>query len=168
MKTLLQQYAAYNTWANQKLAELILTLPEELQQKEVISSFPSIYLTLLHMWNTESVWWQRLKLQENINGPANSFKGDTKEIIQHLLQQNKMWEDWINNSSEMSLDHVFKYHTTKREPFKQPTYQMLLHVFNHGSYHRGQLINILRQLGQTKIPETDFIVWSRNHVKSRV
>ena len=168
MKTLLQQYAAYHTWANQKLTELILTLPEELLQKEVPSSFPSIHLTLLHMWNAESTWWQRLKLQENINPPANYFKGDTREIIQHLLQQNKMWEEWVNNSSEMSLDHVFKYHSTKREPFKQPTYQMLLHVFNHGMYHRGQLVTMLRQLGQTKIPQTDFIVWSRNHVKTRV
>ena len=165
MKTLLQQYAAYNTWANQKLAELVSTLPEELLQKEVVSSFSSIHLTLLHMWNSESVWWQRLKLQENINPPANSFKGDTGEIIQHLLQQNKMWEEWVNHSSEMILDHVFKYHNTKREPFKQPTYQMLMHVFNHGTYHRGQLVTILRQLGQTKIPQTDFIVWSRKPFK---
>ena len=168
MKTLLQQYAAYHTWANQKLTELILTLPEELLQKVVPSSFPSLHLTLLHMWNSESVWWQRLKLQENINPPANYFKGDTREVIQHLLQQNKMWEEWVNNSSEMSLEHVFKYHSTKREPFKQPTFQMLLHVFNHGMYHRGQLVTMLRQLGQTKIPQTDFIVWSRNHVKTKV
>ncbi|HYJ38650.1 MAG TPA: DinB family protein [Chitinophagaceae bacterium] len=165
MKTLLQQLAAYHTWANQKLADLISTLPDDVQQKEVVSSFLSLHLTLLHMWNSESVWWQRLKLQENINPPVNYFKGDTKEIIQHLSQQNKMWEDWVNNSSEMSLDHVFKYQNTKREPFKQPTYQMLLHVFNHGSYHRGQLVTMLRQLGFTKIPETDFIVWSRKQFR---
>ena len=168
MKTLLQQLAAYNTWANQKLTELILTLPEELRQKELICSFPSIHLTLLHLWSAENIWWQRLKLVENINPPVNYFKGDTREVIQNLLQQNKMWEEWVNNSSEMSLDHVFKYHNTKREPFKQPTYQMLLHVFNHGSYHRGQLVGMLRQLGQTKIPQTDFIVWSRSHQKLRV
>src|SRR5688572_18603836 len=103
MKTLLQQYAAYHTWANQKLADLILTLSEELQQKEVITSFSSLHLTILHMWSSESIWWQRLKLQENITAPYNYFKGDTKEVIQHLMQQNKMWEDWVNNSSEMSL-----------------------------------------------------------------
>lgn len=168
MKLLLQQIAAFHTWANQKLAELITTLPEELLTKEVASSFPSIYQTLLHMWSAESVWWQRLKLQENINIPANYFKGTTHEVIQHLLQQNKMWEDWVNSSSEMSLEHVFKYHNTKREPFKQPTYQMLMHVFNHGTYHRGQLVTMLRQLGQTKIPATDFILWSRTASKFRV
>ena len=168
MKTLLQQLAAFNTWANQKLAELFLTLPEELLQKEVASSFPSIHLTLLHMWNSENVWWQRLKLVENVNMPATYFKGDTKEIIQNLLQQNRLWEEWINSSSEMSLDHVFKYHNTKREPFKQPTYQMLMHVFNHGTYHRGQLVTMLRQLGQTKIPETDFVVWTRKQFRATI
>ena len=130
MKLLLQQLASYNTWANQKLTEYISTLPEELQAKEVVSSFPSLHLTLLHMWSAENVWWQRLKLQENITYPMNYFTGSTHDVIQHLLQQNKMWEDWINNSSEMSIEHVFKYHNTKREPFKQPTYQMLIHVFN--------------------------------------
>ena len=165
MKLLLQQCAAYNTWANQRLTELISTLPEELQTKEIISSFPSLHLTLLHMWNSESVWWQRLKLQENIAMPANYFKGSKNEIIHHLLQQNRTWEEWISYSSEMSLEHVFKYHNTKREPFKQPTYQMLMHVFNHGTYHRGQMVTMLRQLGQTKIPETDFILWYRKHTK---
>jgi len=168
MKTLLQQLAGFNTWANQKLTEYILSFPEDLYQKDVISSFPSIHLTLLHMWSAEHIWWQRLKLMENINRPQDYFKGSTQEVIQNLLQQNRMWEDWINNSSEMTLDHVFKYQNTKREPFKQPTYQMLLHVFNHGTYHRGQLVTMLRQLGQTKIPPTDFIVWSRNHVKLKV
>jgi uncharacterized damage-inducible protein DinB len=38
---------------------------------------------------------------------------------------------------------------------------MLLHVFNHGTYHRGQLVTMLRQLGIENIPATDFIVWSR-------
>jgi uncharacterized damage-inducible protein DinB len=38
---------------------------------------------------------------------------------------------------------------------------MMLHVFNHGTYHRGQLVNMLRQLGIEKIPPTDFSVWSK-------
>jgi uncharacterized damage-inducible protein DinB len=39
---------------------------------------------------------------------------------------------------------------------------VFLHVLNHGTYHRGQLVNMLRQLGIEKIPQTDFIVWSRS------
>ena len=161
MKELLQQYATYNTWANQKLGEVILSLPPEMQVAEIASSFRSLYLTMLHMHDAESIWWQRIKLSENVVAPSSTFKGDTKELFQLLIQQNKMWEEWVLASSEMALEHVFKYYNTKREPFKQPTFQVLLHIFNHGSYHRGQLVTLLRQLGQTKIPQTDYVVWTR-------
>jgi uncharacterized damage-inducible protein DinB len=62
---------------------------------------------------------------------------------------------------EHHLDHVFQYQNKKGEQFKQPLYQMLIHLFNHGTYHRGQIVTILHQLGIKKIPQMDFIVWSR-------
>jgi uncharacterized damage-inducible protein DinB len=161
MKELLKQFAAYNTWAHQKIADVILSLPEEKQMTEVPSSFNSLYKTLLHMWDTESSWWQRMKLNERIIVPGENFNGTTKDIVNGLMQQSRQWEEWVNNVSDMMLDHVFQYQNSRKEHFKQPLYQMLLHVFNHGSYHRGQLVNILRQLGVEKIPQTDFIVWSR-------
>lgn len=161
MKELLRQYAAYNTWANQKLLELVLTLPPDLQQKEIPSSFSSLHITILHMWDAASIWWQRMKLQEGVTAPSASFNGSTPEAVQGLLQQNKQWEEWLSTANDMTLDHVFSYYNTKREHFKQPTYQVLLHVMNHETYHRGQIVNMLRQLGFEKIPQTDFIVWSR-------
>ena len=161
MKELLQQFAAYNIWASQKILEIILALPEEKQKAEVPSSFKSLYSTLLHMWDAESIWWQRMKLHERIIVPGENFKGTMLELANELLQQNRQWQEWINNASDIALDHVFQYQNSRKEHFKQPIYQMLLHVFNHGTYHRGQLINILRQLGVEKLPQTDFIVWSR-------
>jgi uncharacterized damage-inducible protein DinB len=161
MKELLKQLAAYNVWANQKLFEVILALPEEKQKQEVPSSFKSLYDTTLHMWNAESVWWQRMKLQERIVVPMENFKGTMQELTVELLQQNRQWQEWVSNATEAALDHVFQYQNARKEQFKQPIYQMILHVFNHGTYHRGQLVNMLRQLGVEKIPQTDFIVWSR-------
>ena len=161
MKELLMQYAAYNLWANQKLCEVILALPAEMQQRELPSSFTSIHKTILHMWDAESIWWQRLKLQENVVRPSDTFSGTTEEAIQSLMHQCRQWETWTGSATDMVLQHVFSYYNTKREQFKQPTYQVLLHLMNHDTYHRGQLVNMLRQLGQQKIPQTDFIVWSR-------
>ncbi|MBK5271554.1 MAG: DinB family protein [Bacteroidia bacterium] len=161
MKELLKQLVAYNIWANQKIIDVVLSLPEEKQKAEVPSSFKSLYTTLLHMWNAESVWWQRMKLQERIISPFENFKGSMRELTNDFLQQNRQWQEWVNNASDAALDHVFQYQTARKEQFKQPIYQMLLHVFNHGTYHRGQLINMLRQLGVEKLPQTDFIVWSR-------
>ena len=162
MKELLVQFAAYNAWASQKIIECILSLPEEKQMTEVPSSFTSLYKTILHMWDAESIWWQRMKLHEKVIRPSENFNGPMKDIGNGLLQQSNQWLDWVTNASEAAIDHVFQYHTAKNEMFKQPIYQMLLHVFNHGTHHRGQLINMLRQLGVEKVPPTDFIVWSRN------
>lgn len=161
MKDILVQLAAYNIWANQKLIDLILSLPEEKQKQELPSSFKSLQATLLHMWDAESVWWQRMKMHERFVVPSENFKGNTKDICNGLMQQNLQWQDWIKNATDPALEHVFQYYNTKKEHFKHPVYLMLLHVFNHGTYHRGQLVNLLRQLGTEKIPQTDFIVWGR-------
>ena len=161
MKDLLQQFAAYNIWANQKIMEVILALPEEKQVADVPSSFSSLYKTILHMWDAESAWWQRMKLHERIIIPSENFNGMMKDVVNGLMQQSNQWLEWVSSASDIALDHVFQYQNSKKEQFKQPIYQMLLHVFNHGTYHRGQLINMLRQLGVEKLPQTDFVVWSR-------
>lgn len=161
MKELLKQMAAYNIWANQKLLDIILNLSEEQQKKEMPSSFKSLYTTVLHMLDAESIWWQRMKLQERILVPSENYNGSMKDLANRLIQQNRVWQDWVNDATESALEHVFQYYNSKKEYFKQPIYQMVQHVFNHDTYHRGQLVNMLRQLSIEKIPQTDFIIWSR-------
>jgi uncharacterized damage-inducible protein DinB len=160
MKELLKQLAAYNVWATQKVADAALALPEEKQLAEVPSSFKSIHTTFLHMWDAESIWWQRMKLHERFVKPSDNFNGTTRDAINGLMSQSRLWEEWVRNVSDFALDHVFQYRNNKKELFKMPIYQMLTHVFNHGTYHRGQLINMMRQLGMDKAPQTDFSVWA--------
>src|SRR3979411_2755198 len=144
MKELLKQFATYHIWANQKLIDVIRSLPEEQQTREIPSSFTSLFATILHMWNAENIWWQRMKLQEQIIGPAENFKGTTIDCCNGLMNQSQQWEQWIKNASDLSIDHVFAYTNSKREQFKQPIYQMLLHVFNHGTYQRRRAVNMIR------------------------
>lgn len=162
MKELLLQFSAYSLWANQLLLDSILQLPEEMHTQEVPGSFNSLQKTLLHMLDAECIWWQRMKLQERITRPSETFAGDTRDLAAQLIKQNRQWSEWVSSAQERMLQHVFIYQNTKREQFKQPMYQMLLHLFNHGTYHRGQLVTMLRELGVTRIPQTDFIVWSRS------
>lgn len=161
MKELLKQFAAYNIWATQKITDIILGLPEEKQLAELPSSFSSLQKTILHLWDAESSWWQRMKLLERITRPSENFKGTTKDAVNGLISQSRQWEEWVTNATDLSIQHVFQYQTFDQTQYKQPTWQMLLHVFNHGTYHRGQLINMLRQSGVVKLPATDFIIWSR-------
>ncbi len=165
MKQLLHQYAAYNLWGNKVITERIAQLPEEIIDKETKSSFNSIYKTVVHLMDVESIWWQRLKLQEHVEWPGKSFDGNFEELSQQLLSLSKQWYDWIQITNDVNLDHVFGYQNSKKEFFKQPVYEMLLHLFNHQTYHRGQLVTMMRQNGIEKIPATDFIVFSRNKIK---
>lgn len=155
MKELLQQYAAYNLWANKLLVDTINKLSDEEKIKEVTSSFPSLYKTVQHMWLAEEVWWQRLKLVENIVLQSETFDGSFDELVTNHTKKSKEYLDWILGATENQLLHVFAY-LRKKEQFKMPVYQMLQHVFNHATYHRGQLVTILRQLGVETIPSTDF------------
>jgi len=159
MKELLKQLSTYNIWSHQRVCDAILILPEEKQIAEIPSSFNSLQRTLLHMWDAESIWWQRMKMMEHTIRPSDNFKGVTRDAVNGLISQSRLWEGWVANAGDHVLEHVFQYQNNKREVCKMPIYQMLTHVFNHGTYHRGQLINMLRQLGVEKIPGTDFAGW---------
>jgi uncharacterized damage-inducible protein DinB len=161
MKELLLQFSGYHLWANGLLLAVINELPPEKQQAIVKSSFNSLYKTVLHIWEAESIWWQRLKQQEQVIRPGDNFSGGMKEVGEELMQQSAQWNEWVANCNELALQQAFVYKNSKKEQFEQPFYQVLLHLFNHGTYHRGQLVTLLRQLEVEKIPATDFIVWSR-------
>ena len=160
MKQLLQQYAAYNLWANKKIIETANLLSEEQINTEIVSSFPSVYKTFLHLMEVEYVWWERLKLTEH-DTPSGWFTGDFTELSKKLLELSRQWQEWIESANEVNITHVFAYQNSKKEHFKQPVYEMLLHLFNHQTFHRGQLITMFRQLGLDKIPPTDFIAFAR-------
>jgi uncharacterized damage-inducible protein DinB len=162
MKTLLTQLAAYNLWANGLLTACIKKLPAHLHTQTIASSFPSLQATLLHQWDAESIWWQRMKLQEQVVRPSAGFSGDLDAVVKGLLNQSRQWQEWVQQAQDHMLGHEFIYQSSKKEKFKQPVFQVLLHLFNHGTYHRGQLVTMLRQIGVTDIPASDFIIWSRS------
>lgn len=161
MKILLTQMASYHLWANQLMTDRILALPEEVCTQQVPSSFPTLAATLQHLWDAESIWWQRMKLLEQIVVPSQGFSGATADIVKGLLQQSKQWQEWVHNAQEHMFEHEFIYYNSRKEKFKQGVYQVLMHLFNHGTYHRGQLVTMMRELAVNNIPQTDFIVWSR-------
>ncbi len=161
MKELLVQLASYNVWANKMLTDAVLSLSGEQQFQQMESSFPSLYATVLHMWIAESIWWQRVKLNEKINIPGENLNPSTTDVVNGLMQQSSAWEEWTSHASEMMLNHVYAYQNSKREQFKQPVYETLQHVFNHSTYHRGQLITMMRTLGVKTLPQTDFSFYCR-------
>ncbi len=161
MKKLLAQYAAYNVWANQRITDCLVNLPDDQVNKEIKSSFSSLFKTAVHLWDVESIWWQRMKLQENVQWPGETFTGNILELSQQLMLQSKQWKEWVDLATEAALEHEFIYKNSKKDQFKQPVHEALHHLFNHQSFHRGQIITMLRQVGVEEIPNTDLIAFLR-------
>ncbi|NCI47995.1 DinB family protein [Sediminibacterium soli] len=162
MKQMLVSYTAYEIWANERLLTVIRSLSPEQQQQEIVSSFPSLYKTCLHIWDASFIWWQRVHQAAQIVVPSLSFHPTMDEVAQELLEQNQQWLAWIEHATEADLVKELPYTTMKGDAFVQPVRFIIQHLANHGTYHRGQLVTMLRQLGVEKIPVTDYIAFTRN------
>ncbi len=162
MKQLLLQYSAYNLWANKIITEKISTMPVEIIEKDMGNSFESIFKTVIHLMDVESIWWQRMKLKEHVIWPGKNYDENFETLSKDLLALSRQWNEWVADANDLQISHVFNYYNSRKEFFKQPVYEMLLHLFNHQTFHRGQIITMMRQNQVNKIPATDFIVYSRS------
>lgn len=165
MKELLLQIAAYRRWANKILIEKLSGVNQDIIKKDMGSSFKSIYETLHHVASADNIWWQRLHLKERVDPLAEETNSDFGRLGNEYLKMADRWVQWIENATEQKLLHVIEYRNSKREAFKQPVFEILLHVFNHQTYHHGQIITMLRQQEIDKLPSTDFSTFTRTRKK---
>lgn len=166
MKQIVTQYAAFNLWANNIFIEYIKKLTTDQQHAFASSSFPSLYKTIVHMWETERNWLKRLQFEENIPAGGGPVTLSFDEVALALLNESALIKEWIEKATTEKIEHVIAYQNSKRDQFKQPVFQILLHLFNHETYHRGQLVSMFHQLQLNNIPNTDFISWSRLQKKN--
>jgi uncharacterized damage-inducible protein DinB len=163
MKELFVDLAAYHLWADKRLLERAIQLPEEMTEREVVCSFPSLKKTFAHMLSAEHIWLQRVdKRKPAIHG--EDFPEDFEELAQELVHHDSRLADWIESQSEEFLDEVIAYYNTRKEYYETPVRQILLQLFYHAGYHRGQVVAIFHQLGVTDIPPTDYIVYQRGRI----
>ncbi|MBS1975326.1 MAG: DinB family protein, partial [Bacteroidetes bacterium] len=147
IKQLLQQYAEYNIWANNKMREAVNLLSHEQQHKEIISSFDSIYKTVFHLYGSSFLWWKRMHKEPGVLRPADGFNSSMKDLNAAWNEMDKQWAVFIKGFPEEALYEKLDYSTLKGEPCSVEIYLVLQHVFNHCAYHRGQLVTMLRQVG---------------------
>jgi uncharacterized damage-inducible protein DinB len=167
MHQMLKQLAAYNVWANHRITFHILQMGEATWMQQTPSSFDNLYKTILHIWDAESGWWQRMRNHEKVIMPSANFDPSMRDACNGLMHQSMQWEQFIeDNLSEEILNGNLYYHNTKGDSFSQPVFQIVLHVFNHSTYHRGQLITMMRALGEKQLPQTDFIHYARRKVEA--
>ncbi len=157
MKLLITQQVRYNLWANQQYVAFFEQHPGFLQT-EVLSSFKTPELTLRHIHLAQIVWLARLKgttfdVEQLNNMPfaLSDLLESSTQLLHYTRQLNPL--DW---------QQPVHYQNLMKQVFTQKRYEIILHVVNHGTYHRGQLSMMLKQLNAAHIPPTDLIHFYAN------
>ena len=69
--------------------------------------------------------------------------------------------NFVEAGGEQGVQRVFEYKTLAGVAGRSPLWQMVQHVVNHGSYHRGQVTTMLRQLGAKPSKSMDLVAFYR-------
>lgn len=161
----IQQHLSYNRWANTKIADVLRNIEDIIYFQENKSSFPSIAKTVLHLWGAQYIWLKRLQGESLRTWLSADSKDDKKDSLDGLIQSSIDLELFAISKDESFLTSAYTYKNMKGEPFEDRYEDTLFHVVNHGTYHRGQIITMLREAGETTLPSTDLIHYLRGSKK---
>lgn len=149
---LIQSKFGYEHWANSRALESIQSVsppPEKAQR------------WLAHIYLAHLAWFCRLngepmpKLDDMF--PLHSCE----ELAGQVAELRRMWSDYIAGLTEEKLASRISYFTLKGKPFESSVLEILLHVTNHSTYHRGQIASAVREAGGNPLA-TDYIMFARN------
>lgn len=161
MKELIVRCLRYNIWANARFIAILRSLPGEQLDMEITSSFPDIRKTVNHMWGAEDLWLQRLQKLDKVEWKVPSFKGDIQEACDVWEKASAGLLAYAEALPDAAFNETIHVITLKGDAHDDVIADVLLHVVNHASYHRGQLVTMLRQAGFPDVPSTDFFVYNR-------
>ena len=156
----LQKYASFNLWSNQQFASLLESLPEEILTQRTPSSFNTIGKTITHIMQAEKFWMLFVTKSDFSNFSWRIPAQSKQETLSDFISTSQKLKELSMQFTEADLEEelVLDMPWAKN---RQPRYDYIIHVINHGTYHRGQLVTMLRSLGVTEnIPGTDYNMFS--------
>lgn len=159
LATLLRNYASYNLWANTQLVHWLKTKPVESMAQEVPSSFPSLRLTLLHIWQTQAWWLGNLQQVQSDFVYGQPFHGSMEAVFDGIVEQSEAFVAFVESLSDSTLQENYGFSIPTVGEFAISGFEIIQHCMNHSTYHRGQLITIARNLGFTDAPMTDYMFY---------
>jgi uncharacterized damage-inducible protein DinB len=157
---------AYNRWANERTFDAVAALDADRLRRDLGTSYGSVWGTLVHMVWADWTWLGRwLRARESPNADAGPGPGpglDPKECAD-LPALRARWAEleraqraFMDGATDAALATRVRYVNASGAAWIYPLGDMIRHVVNHASYHRGQVTTLLRQLGATPT-STDFL-----------
>jgi uncharacterized damage-inducible protein DinB len=150
----------YTVWANHRVMRAAATLAPDDFRRDLGASHGGVRGTLAHILSAEWIWLERFK---GVNPTRMLDEGDYPDVVAlrdrwAVIEEHR--RTWLESLRPDALAETLRYRDTKGNEHAQPLWQVVQHVANHGSYHRGQVVLMLRQLGAKPV-STDLLFWDR-------
>ena len=146
----------YSGWASRKVLAAALQLTREELERPNAISHGSIAGTLAHIYLADRVWQERIIYADKpLVWDASLAEA---EAAWPGIQQD--WETWADSQTDEDLDRVIQYKSINGNLAQNKAGEIVTHVVNHATLHRGQVVGMIRQLG-VQPPATDFIFYLR-------
>lgn len=154
----------YNVWANHRLMRAAATLSvDDFKRDALGASHGGVRGTLAHILFAEWIWLERWKGVSHTRGIDEGEFADVVALRDRWTLIEGHREEWLRSLREDSLGETIRYKSTAGVPYEAPLGQLVQHVVNHSSYHRGQVALMLRALGARPV-STDLVLWDRTRV----
>jgi uncharacterized damage-inducible protein DinB len=141
----------YNAWANRRSLDSAAPLTAEQFTKPLGSSFSSVRDTLAHIWGSQWVWLERFQGRSPSSLPEVAQFSDISSLRARWSADEDRLLKFVSTLTQEDLHKVIEYRTLKFGIYKNPLWQSMQHVVNHSTYHRGQVVTLLRQLLATPL-----------------
>jgi len=156
----IQRLYDYNSWANKRVLESLQPIGQEIFTSHKQASHGSIRGIIAHIAGAEWIWLERWK-GSSPAGLLPESEFETVEIAtQRLRKIDGDLQEFTSRLTREDVEGSRGYKTTDGKAHSNVLSDMLLHLANHSSYHRGQIATLLRQSGA--VPQsTDLILFIR-------
>jgi uncharacterized damage-inducible protein DinB len=148
----IQHHVEYTVWATVRLLNAVTELSAGELTRDFGTADKSVLGTLVHTFRAERIWLARI--QEG--SPATSWARPEDEQLAWLVTEwphlHFRWQNWSAGLSDSDGDRIVQYSDLRGNPSAEPVWQLVLHVVNHSTHHRGQVSGFLRALGKTPPP----------------
>ena len=159
-KQALGRLLEYTKWANHRVVRVAATLSVAEFKRDLGSSHGGVRGTLAHTLGAEWIWLERFKgvspsrgVDEGEFSDILALRGRWKAIEEHR-------ESWFQNLGETAVRQKIRYQSLAGKSFEAPLWQLIQHLANHSTYHRGQVVGMLKMLGAKPV-STDLVLWDR-------
>jgi uncharacterized damage-inducible protein DinB len=154
--------ATYNRWANRRLYAAAADLDDEAYRRDVGVFFKSLHGTLNHLLAADRIWMRRLDGAGEQPQALNQVLFDDLEALRTArVAEDERIVGYVSALDAARLDAVCEYRTLHGSAQLQPLRDILAHVFNHQTHHRGQAHAALTRLGVPEPAPLDLLIMQR-------